>query len=308
MSDTARHDHDHAHRHHRHDTHGHGGNVLFKALFVTLAFSLVEALAGVWSGSLALLSDAGHMLTDSMALGLAGMAAWLARRPPSGRHTYGLVRLEILAALTNSLIMLALIAWIAFEAVRRLSSPQPVMGQAVALVAAVGLLVNLFVAWLLHHGDGGINTRAALMHVLGDLLGSVAALAAGAVIWATGYTPIDPILSLLVSLLILVSAWRLLGESVHILMEGVPVHIELSRVTATLMSIAGVCRVHDLHVWTLSSGQIALSAHLELNDFDHWPDILATARDELEHDHGIRHATLQPEFQGEDCFCSLEHA
>jgi len=128
------------------------------------------------------------------------------------------------------------------------------------------------------------------------------------VIWATGYTPIDPILSLLVSLLILVSAWRLLGESVHILMEGVPVHIELSRVTATLMSIAGVCRVHDLHVWTLSSGQIALSAHLELNDFDHWPDILATARDELEHDHGIRHATLQPEFQGEDCFCSLEHA
>jgi len=308
MSENARHDHDHAHRHHRHDAHGHGGNVLFKALVVTLAFSLVEALAGVWSGSLALLSDAGHMLTDSMALGLAGLAAWLARRPPSGRHTYGLVRLEILAALTNSLIMLALIAWIAFEAVRRLSSPQPVMGQAVALVAAVGLLVNLFVAWLLHHGDGGINTRAALMHVLGDLLGSVAALAAGAVIWATGYTPIDPILSLLVSLLILVSAWRLLGESVHILMEGVPVHIELSRVTATLMSIAGVCRVHDLHVWTLSSGQIALSAHLELNDFDHWPDILATARDELEHDHGIRHATLQPEFQGEDCFCSLEHA
>ena len=298
-------DHDH---HHHHDDHRHGGDALFKALLVTLAFSLVEALAGWWSGSLALLSDAGHMLTDSMALGLAGMAAWLARRPPSGRHSYGLVRLEILAALINSLIMLALIAYIVFEAVRRLSAPQPVMGEAVAVVAVIGLLVNLGVAWLLHHGDGSLNTRAAFMHVLGDLLGSVAALVAGVVIWATGYTPIDPILSLLVSLLILVSAWRLLGESVHILMEGVPQHIDLDQVAATLMAVTGVCRVHDLHVWTLSSGQIALSAHLELGDFENWSAILIAAREQLDHDHGIRHATLQPEIQGGECFCSLEHA
>jgi cobalt-zinc-cadmium efflux system protein len=280
---------------HHHIGHEHGGQALFKALIFTLAFALVEAVAGVWSGSLALLSDAGHMITDSMALGLAGMAAWLARRPPSRRHTYGLVRLEILAALVNSLIMLGLIAYIVSEAMRRLSEPQPVIGEAVVVVACLGLIVNLVVAWLLHRGEQSLNTRAAFLHVLGDLLGSVAALVAGAVIWATGYTPIDPILSMLVALLILVSAWRLLWESVHVLMEGVPAHVRLDAVVATFLAIPGVRRVHDLHVWTLSSGQIALSAHLELDGFEHWAPMLAAARERLDHEHGIRHVTLQPE-------------
>lgn len=188
-----------------HVGHDQGGQALFKALFFTLGFAVVEVIAGYWSGSLALLSDAGHMVTDSTALGLAALAAVLARRPPSKHHTYGLVRLEILAALANSLAMLALIVFIAIEAIDRLSHPQPVMGGAVMLVAFIGLLVNLAVAWLLHHGGDSLNTRAALMHVMGDLLGSVAALVAGAVIWFTGYTPIDPILSLVVSALILFS-------------------------------------------------------------------------------------------------------
>lgn len=278
-----------------HVGHEHGGDALFKALFFTLAFAVVEVIAGFWSGSLALLSDAGHMVTDSTALGLAALAAWLARKPPSNRHTYGLVRLEILAALFNSLLMLGLIAFIVIEAIDRLADPQPVMGGTVMLVAFIGLLVNLAVAWLLHHGGDGLNTRAAFLHVLGDLLGSVAALVAGAVIWATGYMPIDPILSLLVSGLILISAWRLLAESVHVLMEAVPAHVSLENVALDLGDIPGVRRVHDLHVWTLSSGQIALSAHLELDSFDDWDRVLQASRARLDQAHGIRHVTLQAE-------------
>jgi cobalt-zinc-cadmium efflux system protein len=280
-----------------HVGHDQGGQALFKALFFTLGFAVVEVVAGYWSGSLALLSDAGHMVTDSTALGLAALAAVLARRPPSKRHTYGLVRLEVLAALVNSLAMLGLIVFIAIEALDRLQHPQPVLGGTVMLVAFIGLLVNIAVAWLLHHGDDSLNTRAALMHVLGDLLGSVAALVAGAVIWLTGYYPIDPILSLVVSALILFSAWNLLNESLHVLMEGVPEHIELDAVAENMAAIAGVHLVHDLHIWTLSSGQIGLTAHLELDSFDDWDRILKDCRASLDQRHGIRHVTLQAELK-----------
>ena len=281
-----------------HIGHDQGGAPLFKALFFTLGFALVEAVAGVWSGSLALVSDAGHMLTDSMALGLAALAAWLARKPPTRRHTYGLVRLEILAALVNSLVMLGLIAYIVTEAIQRLSAPQPVAGGAVMAVAAIGLGVNIVVAWMLRHGGDSLNTRAAFLHVLGDMLGSIAALVAGAVIWTTGYTPIDPILSLVVAGLILVSAWRLLWESLHVLLESVPAHIDIDNVAQDMADIPGVQVVHDLHIWTLSSGQIALSAHLELASFDDWDRILRATRQRLDQRHGIRHVTLQPELKG----------
>jgi cobalt-zinc-cadmium efflux system protein len=281
-----------------HVGHEHGGEPLLKALLFTLGFALVEVVAGVWSGSLALISDAGHMVTDSLALGLAALAAWLARKPPSKRHTYGLVRLEILAALVNSLIMLGLIGYIVYEAIQRLSHPQPVMGGAVMVVAAIGLVVNIIVAWMLHHGGDSLNTRAAFLHVLGDMLGSVAALVAGAVIWSTGYTPIDPILSLVVAGLILVSAWRLLWESLHVLLEAVPAHINIETVAHDMADIPGVQVVHDLHIWTLSSGQIALSAHMELASFDDWDRILRATRHRLDERHGIRHVTLQPELKG----------
>lgn len=280
-----------------HVGHDQGGSPLFKALFFTLGFAVVEAVAGVLSGSLALFSDAGHMLTDSMALGLASLAAWLARKPPSRRHTYGLVRLEVLAALVNSLVMLGLIAYIVTEAIQRLQEPQPVMGGAVMAVAAIGLVVNIIVAWMLHHGGHNLNTRAAFLHVLGDMLGSVAALVAGGVIWYTGYTPIDPILSMVVALLILVSAWRLLWESTHVLLEAVPAHIDIDTVAHDMADIPGVQVVHDLHIWTLSSGQIALSAHMELASFDDWDRILRATRHRLDERHGIRHVTLQPELR-----------
>ncbi len=264
------------------------------AVLLTLSFAVIEAVAGWWSGSLALISDAGHMVTDSSALALAALAAWLARRPPSSRHTYGLVRLEVLAALFNGVLMLALIAWIVVEAVQRLAAPQAVQGDAVMVVAGIGLLVNLLVAWKLHHGGTDLNTRAALLHVLGDLFGSVAALISGVLIYWMDWYWVDPALSLLVALLILVSALRLLKDAVHVLLEAVPVHIDLGEIASGLAQIPGVQSVHDLHVWSLSSGQVALSAHLDLVVMDDWPRILEEARAQLR-PFGIGHATLQPE-------------
>jgi cobalt-zinc-cadmium efflux system protein len=262
---------------------------------MTLSFAVIEALAGWWSGSLALLSDAAHMLTDTSALGLAAAAAWLARRPPSARHSYGLVRAEVLAALFNSLLMLVLIGFIVREAFARIGAPREIAGGTVISVAVIGLIINLLVAWILHRGEQTLNSRAALLHVLGDALGSVAAIVAGIVIVITGWTPIDPLLSLLVATLILVSALRLLREVVHVLMEGVPGHVRLEAVGQDLAMLDGVLRVHDLHVWTLSSGTIALSAHLEIRRLDDWPDILAAARETVNTRHGIHHVTLQPE-------------
>ncbi|MDD3529559.1 MAG: cation diffusion facilitator family transporter [Gallionellaceae bacterium] len=283
-----------SHEEHHLGHHGHHHH-LTGALLLTLGFAFVEATAGWWSGSLALISDAGHMLTDSTALGLAALAAWLAKKPPSGRHTYGLVRMEVLAALVNSLLMLGLISFIAVEALDRFARPVAVQGGTVTAVALVGLLVNLGVAWTLSRGEATLNTRAALMHVMGDLLGSVAALVAGLVITFTGWTTIDPLLSLLVCGLILVSAWRLLSEAVHVLLESVPEHIDLGAVGVDLAGIDGVESVHDLHVWTLSSGQIALSAHLDVRYLADWTAILAEARARMQARHGIGHITLQPE-------------
>ncbi len=279
---------------------GHAGQHrhLIGALTLTLGFAFVEALAGVWSGSLALIADAGHMLTDSAALGLAALAAWLARKPPSGRHTYGLVRAEILAALFNGLLMLMLIAFIVKEAWERFAEPRDIQGEMVLVVAILGLLINLAVAWRLSRGQRDLNTRGALMHVMGDLMGSVAAITAGVVITLTGWTPIDPLLSLLVAGLILVSAWRLLSEALHVLLEAVPDHLDLNVVHRALSNIDGVVSVHDLHVWSLSSGTIALSAHVDVETFQDWSRVLQESRELLASRYGICHVTLQPEAVG----------
>lgn len=294
-----KHDHDAplASGHEASHTHSHTAQngTLIVALLLTLSFAGIEALAGWWSGSLALLTDAAHMVTDSSALGLAAAATWLARRPPSMRHSYGLARAEVLAALFNSLLMLVLIGFIVREAIERIGAPRDIAGSTVIGVAVIGLAINLAVAWVLSRGEHTLNSRAALLHVLGDALGSVAAIAAGIVIVTTGWTPIDPLLSLLVATLILVSALRLLREVVHVLMEGVPLNLRLDAVGQDLSRLDGVLRVHDLHVWTLSSGTIALSAHLEIRNLADWPGILAAASLAMDTRHGIRHVTLQPE-------------
>ena len=296
MSDAHHHSHvgGHAHHHHHHGVDA--GPRLIAALALTLGFAGVEAFAGLWSGSLALLGDAGHMLTDSASLGLAAVAAKLAQRPPSRQHTYGLGRVETLAALGNVLFMALIVVGIAVAAVRRLLEPTMIHGETVTLVAIVGLFVNIGAAALLMHGEQTMNTRGALLHVLGDLLGSVAALVAGAVIWWVGWMPIDPLLSLLICGLILFSSLRLLREIVQALLEGVPEHLSVEKIGHMLATVPGVLSVHDLHIWTLSSNRIALSAHLVVNSLDTWAETLAEAQHTLLHA-GIGHVTLQPEVQ-----------
>ncbi len=289
------HEHGHDHRHP-----AHAAGALSWAAGLTFSFAGIEALAGWWSGSLALFGDAGHMLSDATALGLAAGAAWLARRPPSARHSYGLARAEVIAALVNGLAMLAVVVWIAVEAVERLTAPvaPAVEGAVVAVVAALGLAVNVVVALMLARGAATLNTRAALLHVFGDLLGSVAALIAGAVVYFTGWMPIDPLLSLAICALILYSTLKLLREATHVLMEGVPLHLDLAEVGASLARVPGVRSVHDLHIWTLASGTLALSAHVVLEharDFNPWPRVLTEMRALLHDRYGIEHVTLQPE-------------
>ncbi|MHB1173937.1 MAG: cation diffusion facilitator family transporter [Sulfuriferula sp.] len=286
-------EHDHAHHGHNHHHHGSGG--LGIAFWLTLGFAAVEAGGGWWAGSLALISDAGHMLIDALALGLAAFAGWLALRPASYRHSYGLVRAEVVAALVNSVLMLALMLGIVWEAIARLNAPQPVQGGTVMVIASIGLMVNIFVAYQLSRGEQTLNVRAALLHVLGDMLGSVAALAAGAVIYFTGWLPIDALLSLFVVALILVSSIRLLREALHILMEGVPKNLDLPEVGLAMAQTAGVTSVHDLHIWTLASGKVSLSAHLEIPAMQDWPGILHSTRQMLHTRFDIDHVTLQPE-------------
>lgn len=285
--------HDHHGSQHPHH-HANTGSRLIWALLLTLGFAAVEAGAGFWSGSLALLGDAGHMVTDSASLGLAAFAAWLARRPPSHRHTYGLGRVETLAALLNILFMVLVVVGISVAAIQRFLEPAAINGRVVTGVAIVGLCINIGVAWLLMRGEQTMNTRGALLHVFGDLLGSLAALVAGTVIVFTGWTPIDPLLSLLICLLVLVSSLRLLREVLRALLEGVPVHISVEEIGQVLAAVPGVRSVHDLHIWTLSSKRIALSAHLVIEAFDQWPEVLAASRHTLLNQ-GIAHVTLQPE-------------
>lgn len=266
------------------------------AILLTFGFATVEAFGGWWSGSLALMADAGHMVTDSLALLLAWIAARLSQRPASPRLSYGWRRAEVLAALANGLFMIAVVALLVPAAIDRLRHPTPVMGGSVMLIAAVGLIINLLVYRTLHAADrGALNTRGALIHVLGDLLGSVAALIAGAVIWATGWTPIDPILTLLIAGLIAVSSIRLIGDVLGVLMEAVPRGIDLAQIERELREHAGVEAVHDLHVWTLAGDRLLLSAHLEITDGEAWPELLVDLQEHLRDRHRIFHATLQAE-------------
>jgi len=270
------------------------GAPLLAALCLTLAFAAVEAGAGWWSGSLALLGDAGHMVTDSVSLGLAALAAWLYRKPPSSRHSYGLQRTEVLMGLLNTLLMLGVIVALTVAAIERLLSPQTVHGETVTLVAFIGLVINIIVAWMLSRGERTFNTRGALLHVLGDLLGSVAALISGLVITLTGWMTIDPILTLIITALILASTIRLLLETLHTLMEGVPHNFSLEDIGRAIAARPHVRSVHDLHLWAVSSRQVALSAHLVIDDIKEWEKVLADVSATL-HERGIDHLTLQPE-------------
>jgi len=294
-------------KHHPHKHHGHPHEkphphrVLLFALLLIFTFAVIEALGGWWSGSLTLLSDAGHMVSDGLALSIAVFAGWLALMPPSQRHSYGLGRAEVIAAGFSSILALLLSLFVIIEAIRRLHRPSLVQGGTVILIALAGLLVNVLVAWLLARGERTLNIRAALLHVMGDMLGSLSALIAGAVIYFTHWMLIDPILSILIGVLILISSLSLIRESLLVVMEGVPGHINLTKVSNEMLRIIGVKAVHDLHIWTLSSGKIALSAHVFIYEQSAWQTILIELRKLLKQKYRIDHVTLQPEPDIIDC-------
>jgi cobalt-zinc-cadmium efflux system protein len=282
--------HAHAYAHHADNQHR-----LIWALLLTLGFALIEAGTGWFAHSLALISDAGHMVTDAAALGLALLAQIISRRPPSPKHSFGFGRSQSLAALLNALAMLVIIVWINIEAVTRLIHPTTVNAQSVMAVALIGLIINIIVAWMLSRDSENLNMRAAFTHVLGDLLGSVAALAAGIIIHYTGWMQVDPLLSILVTLLIFKSTIRILKEAWHFLMAGVPHHIDYLQIGHDLAAIDGVLSVHDLHVWEMTPGHSALIGHLEIRHLKDWPHILANVKKMLLTQHKIDHITIQAE-------------
>ena len=291
--------HDHAHDHaHHHDHAGHrprGQGHYWLALAVTLGFAAIEAFSGWRAHSLALLGDAGHMATDGIALGIAGLAALVAQRPASERHSYGLGRVEIIAAIFNTLFMLLIVVLIFIEALARLRHPSEVHAPLVMLLGALGLAANFLIYKVLEGGERSLNLRASLLHVLGDVLGSVAALAAGIIIYLTGWLPADPLLSLFIGVLILLSSLKLLADATQVLLEGVPPGMDLAGIGRGMAAVEGVGSVHDLHVWCVSSGEVSLSAHVVIEEMGLWEAVYSGLRSHLHDTYGIVHITLQPE-------------
>jgi len=269
-------------------------------LVVTAVFMVVEFVGGLLANSLALLADAGHMFTDVGALTLALFAAWVARLPAPPEKTYGYLRAEILAALVNGGVLLVLAFLIVSDAIGRFADPPEVEPRIMMVVAAVGLAVNVFGALMLHRGhEESLNVRGAYFHVLGDLLGSIGALAAGTIIMTTGWYLADPVISIGIALLILIGAWRLLRESTDVLLEATPRHISLAEVERQISTVPGVDEVHDLHVWTVTSGVVALSGHAIVCDPGQNQQVLEAVQQRMR-DLGINHVTLQIE-RSETC-------
>ncbi|MBA4601788.1 cation diffusion facilitator family transporter [Thermoactinomyces mirandus] len=289
-------DHHHSHMHNHQRTSNRQSLAI--ALIITAGIMILEFAGGIMTRSLALLSDAGHMLSDVASLALSLIAFWFAARPPSSSKTYGYYRFEILAALFNGITLFVIAGFIVWEAVERFLNPAVVKGNMMMLIAVTGLLANLSSAWvLLHKGDtkDNLNLRSAYLHVLGDALGSLGAIVAGLLISLFSWNIVDPVVSIVVALIILKNAWGVITHSFHILMEGTPVTINHEEVEKKLQGIPGVINVHDLHIWTISSGLDSLSCHLLVHkDTDH-QQILHTAIQLIEKHFAISHTTIQIE-------------
>lgn len=303
----------HHHHHHGHDYHGHQhfdmqreGNQkgLLIALCITAGIMILEFIGGLVTNSLALLSDSGHMLSDTSSLALSLVAIWFANRAASSEKTYGYYRFEVLAALFNGVTLFVIAGFIIYEAYERVLNPQTVASGTMMIIAAIGLGANLLSAWsLLRQGDvkDNVNLRSAYLHVLGDALGSVGALVAGLLMLLFNWYIADPIISVVVALLILKSAWGVLTHSFHILMEGSPAHVDINEIKELLKEIDGVKGVHDIHVWTITSGLHSFSCHLQVSDDQDCQAILQKALNLVNEQCGIEHSTIQVEKSG------LEH-
>lgn len=284
------------HHHHHHRVEGDGRRRRLGAVFVlTATYMGAEVVGGFVSSSLALLADAGHMFSDAAALALALVASWLSARPADPKRTYGFARTEVLAALANGVALMVTSGVVLREAVGRLSAPPEVEAPIAMAVAAGGLLMNVIAMFILH-GDAsaGVNERGAYLHVLSDALGSIGALVAGGLIWTLGWTWADPVASLLIAVLILRSAWGLLGDTVRVLMEAAPAHIDVDEVRHHLRELPQVAEVHDLHIWAITPDQVCLSAHVVAPRVAH-DGLLERVQRKLREDFAIEHATIQLE-------------
>jgi cobalt-zinc-cadmium efflux system protein len=298
----------HSHHGHSHHGHSHGPNnkagLLF-AFVITAGIMVLEFVGGLVTNSLALLSDSGHMLSDAAALALSLAAMWFAARPSSAKRTFGFHRFEILAALLNGVSLFVISGFIIAEAIKRFWEPPTVASGSMMIIAGIGLLANLASAWfLMRKGDvkDNLNVRSAYLHVIGDAIGSVGAIVAGLLMLLFSWYIADPIISVIVALLILKSAWGIINSTVHILMEGTPHSIDADEVKATLLGVTGVSDVHDLHIWTITSGIDSLSCHLLIRDDADSQAVLREALKLIEEQYGIDHATIQVENS------SLRHA
>ncbi|SHF68679.1 cobalt-zinc-cadmium efflux system protein [Modicisalibacter ilicicola DSM 19980] len=313
-SRVASHDPDHAHAHeHAPAVTADSEKRVFWAMLLTAGFMLAEIVGGIVSGSLALLADAGHMFSDSASLAMALAAFRLSARSPDPRRTFGYRRFQVLAAFVNGLTLFAIALWIFYSAIERLMSPVEVMAGPMMIIAIIGLFVNIVAFVILHRGDSGnLNLRGAAMHVLGDLLGSVAAIAAALIIMFTGWNAADPILSVLAAGLILRAAWQILRRSSHTLLEGTPDGVEVAEIRTALESIEEVESLHDVHLWGLTPQDPLLSLHLVVRDGADHAGVLRQAYKLLRERFGITHATLQLEGEacltGGDCETSVSSA
>ncbi len=302
---------DHGHDHHGHDDHTHhdhshdyreaGRRSLVISLFLISGFMIAEVIGGILSGSLALLADAGHMITDALAIGLALFALWIGDRVEDAARTYGFRRAEVLAALINAISLWIIVAWIFFEAYHRIRGIEEshVEGPLMLIVGALGLVVNIVAAWILHgSSEHSLNVEGAFWHVMGDLLGSVGVVVSGLVIIFTGWELIDPIISVLIGVLILISSWGLAKKVLVVLLEGVPRHVDVEQLCGQIEDLPDVTLVHDVHVWTIASGYESMTAHVLVD-----PDLakedtevlLRRIREIARDEHGIHHLTVQIE-------------
>jgi cobalt-zinc-cadmium efflux system protein len=298
----AHHDHDdHDHHHHHGQSPESNRRKLGWVLALTAVYMVTEAIGGWMANSLALLSDAGHMFTDVAALGLAMFAMWFASRPMNAKKTYGYYRLEILAALANGVTLVVISLLIFYEAWQRFKEPQAVEGLEVMVIAIGGLIVNGISAWVLHSASStNLNMRGAFLHVIGDALGSVGAIVAGLLILLFDWKRADSIISVAICLLIIVSAWHLIKESVNVLLEGTPPHIDIRAVIETMEKVQGVYEVHDLHIWSISSGKEALSAHVRIDGNASYKATLEALQASLRTGFNITHITIQIELPDEE--------
>jgi cobalt-zinc-cadmium efflux system protein len=302
------HHHSHGHGHGHSHSHSHTSNkkALFWSFLLIATFMVVEVIGGILTNSLALLSDAGHMLSDAAALGLSLFAMKLGERQATHSKTYGYKRFEIIAAALNGLTLIVISIYIFYEAFHRFMDPPEVQSMGMLTISVIGLLINIIAAWILMRGDkdDNLNVRSAFLHVLGDMLGSVGAITAALLIYFFDWGIADPIASVAVAILIIISGWRVTKESFHVLMEGTPEQIELDDVKKELLKIPHVTDVHDVHVWSITSGVFMLSGHIAVAGEGLHDRVLHQAQKLLHDNFGIDHSTLQVEGEENGCPCA----